>query len=112
MILQILIFILVKLPKKVMRKAKQYAKRFRPRKKIAEISVYDGEDSFTIKDLWPLEGVDEFGCCIDEIENVMEEFSRRGLFAFGSFWGGELASSSSSTTCPSCLKDEDLASEA
>lgn len=27
--------------------------------------------------------------CMEEVEKVLEEFSRKGEFAFGSFWGRE-----------------------
>lgn len=34
-------------------------------------------------------------CCMEEIEKVLEEFSEKGEFAFGSFWGREKSGNSS-----------------
>lgn len=45
-------------------------------------------------------------CSMSEIERVFDDFSRRGEFAFGSFWGGEEVSSSRSFS--SCFKDDEL----
>lgn len=30
-----------------------------------------------------------WGCCMEEVEKVLEELSLKGEFAFGSFWGRE-----------------------
>lgn len=114
MILQILIFILLKLPHKLLKKTKEYAKKFRARKKGTKIMQIEmtryGEDScrslgrIDIKDFCLVESL-QFGCCMDEIESVLDDFSSRGEFAFGSFWGGEV---SSSRSFRSCLKEEEL----
>ncbi|KAI3467164.1 hypothetical protein Pfo_023827 [Paulownia fortunei] len=116
MILQILIFILLKLPHKLLKKTKEYAKKFRARKKgtkIVQIEMTRYEDDsfrslgnsfrIDIKDFCLVESL-QFGCCMDEIESVLEDFSSRGEFAFGSFWGGE---ASSSRSFRSCLKEEE-----
>ncbi|KAK4430154.1 hypothetical protein Salat_1316100 [Sesamum alatum] len=117
MILQILILILLKLPHKLVRKTKEYVKKLRARKRRTtvmqiELTRYD-EDSFgslsnsfrfDIQDSCLVESL-EFGCCMNEIESVLEDFSSRGEFAFGSFWGGEVSSARS--LC-SCLKEEEL----
>lgn len=36
-----------------------------------------------------------FSSCMQEVERVLEEFSQRGEFAFGSFWGRDNSRSSS-----------------
>lgn len=108
MILQILIFILLKVPRKMFKKTKEYAKRFRARKKGAnvEMAMY-GEDSFrSLGNSFRIE-VEDF--CVgfegmDEIEGVFDDFSSRGEFAFGSFWGG--GNMSSSRSFHSCLKED------
>ncbi|XP_022881899.1 uncharacterized protein LOC111398954 [Olea europaea var. sylvestris] len=111
MILQILVFVLLKLPCKLVKKTKEYTKRFRNQKrreKIVQIEIRRyGEDSFrshgnsfriqTDKSLG-------FNCCMDEIDHVLEDFSNRGEFAFGSFWGGEISRRFST----SCLNEEEL----
>ncbi|PIN25929.1 hypothetical protein CDL12_01343 [Handroanthus impetiginosus] len=111
MILQILIFILLKLPHKLLKKTKEYAKKFKARKrgtKIVQIELTRyNEDSFRslgnsfrieINDFLLDESL-HFGCCMDEIESVLEEFSDRGEFAFGSFWGGEVSLSRRFNSC-------------
>lgn len=40
-----------------------------------------------------------FGCCMDEVEKVLEEFSLRGEFAFGSFWNGEIPARFPPSSC-------------
>ncbi|KAL8518343.1 hypothetical protein ACS0TY_009642 [Phlomoides rotata] len=113
MILQILVFILLKVPRKMFKKTKElYAKKFRARKKAARIEMGRyGEDSFgslgdsfkiDVKDFCVVESL-RFGCCMDEIEGIFNDFSSRGEFAFGSFWGGGM---SSSRSFRSCLKEE------
>lgn len=41
--------------------------------------------------------------CIEEVEQVLEEFSKNGEFLFGSFWGQERVQNSSSMS--SCNND-------
>lgn len=109
MILQILIFILLKLPHKLLRKTKQYAKRFRARKRGTKTKQI--EMPKTAEDIFSSVGMDDFclvesfpfGACMSEIESVLDDFSRRG--EFGSFWGAEV---SSSTSFRSCFKDDQL----
>ncbi|KAL8035271.1 hypothetical protein ABFX02_12G086500 [Erythranthe guttata] len=120
MILQIIIFILVKLPNKLLKKTREYAKRFRSQRRkrrrtkkiITQIEIttkkrYD-EDSLSASfgNSFRVESF-RFGSscdCMHEIENVLEDFSSRGEFAFGSFWGGE--ASRSFRSC--CLNEEVL----
>ncbi|KAG8366531.1 hypothetical protein BUALT_Bualt17G0089600 [Buddleja alternifolia] len=115
MILQIFIFILIKIPHKLLRKTKEYAKKFRARKKGTkimqiEMSRYD-EDSLRssthgnslrieIEDFF-VEKSFRFENCMDEIEGVLEEFSSKGEFAFGSFWGA-------SRSFRSCMNEKEL----
>ncbi|XP_075522244.1 uncharacterized protein LOC142555308 [Primulina tabacum] len=117
MILQILIFLLLKLPQKLLRKAKQYARKLRTRKrgtKITHIEVvgYDedslrnqGNSSFRIEveGLSP-DGTLRLGCSTDEIERVLVDLSNKGEFCFGSFWGRDQGSRSLSW----CLRQEEI----
>lgn len=96
----------------MLKKTKEYAKKFRGQKKAAkiEMAVY-GEDSFRslgnsfkidVEEFCVVESL-RFGCCMDEIEGVFDDFSSRGEFGFGSFWGGGV---SSSRSFRSCIKEE------
>ncbi|XP_042051318.1 uncharacterized protein LOC121796560 [Salvia splendens] len=109
MMLQILIFILLKLPYKLMRKTKKYAKKLRACKrgtKIMQIEMpRNREESFTSHGgSIRIESI-RFGCCMSEIERVLDDLSSRGEFAFGSFWGGEVASD---TNFPSCFNNDQI----
>ncbi|KAL0424813.1 UNVERIFIED_CONTAM: hypothetical protein Sradi_1016100 [Sesamum radiatum] len=103
MILQILILVLLKLPHKLLRKTKEYVKKLRARNRRTtmmqiELTRYEEDSSrslnnsfrFNIQDSCLVESL-EFGCCMNEIESVLEDVSSRGEFAFGSFWGGEVS---------------------
>lgn len=110
MMLQILIFILLKLPHKLMKKMKQYAKKLRARRRATKImqikTARNGEDSFPSSHVGSLGAESlEFGCCMSEIERILDDLSSRGEFAFGSFWGGGVASD---TSFPSCLNHDQL----
>lgn len=116
LILQIFIFVLLKLPYKLIRKTRDYAKkRLRQRKKHdkntdREIDQYEddhgfvgmhSEESFRIEvDSFFRDG-DHHGCgsCMEEVEKVLEELSQKGEFAFGSFWGRKGSGGSS----PNCV---------
>ncbi|XP_041014200.1 uncharacterized protein LOC121257305 [Juglans microcarpa x Juglans regia] len=114
LILQILIFVLLKLPYKLIRKTRDYAKkRLRQRKKDddkiteREIDQYYDDDSFVgmhgesfriqVDGLFR-DGDHGCGSCMEEVEKVLEEMSQKGEFAFGSFWGRK-GSSGSLSTC-------------
>ncbi|XP_031122273.1 uncharacterized protein LOC116025249 [Ipomoea triloba] len=107
LILQLIIFILLRLPSRMIRKTKRYVKRrLRSRKraeKVVQIEVCGygdgssrrcggsparvlqvGDDGFPFSDC-------SFGCCMDEVDRVLEEFSQKGEFGFGSFWGGDVS---------------------
>lgn len=108
LILQSIIFILLELPRKVIQKTRAYAKKklwHRKKEKMLESVRGRFQDSF---DKF-LEGsieiqVDDFhgghDCesCIEEVEEVLEGFSQKGGFAFGSFWGRV-----GSGTSPACI---------
>ncbi|KAL3510903.1 hypothetical protein ACH5RR_030304 [Cinchona calisaya] len=116
LILQVLVFILLKLPYRLFRKTKKYVKKLRKGKKGDKIlhtrrERYDDkswrihESSFRVK----MEGfstneLHEFGCCMDEVEKVLEEFCLRGDFGFGRFWDGEVLLGS----FPTCLGNQEL----
>ncbi|GFQ01733.1 hypothetical protein PHJA_002317200 [Phtheirospermum japonicum] len=94
----------------------KYAKKIRPargkRTKIEMTARYD-QDSFRsvgksfridVDDFCLVESNSRLGCCcMDEIERVLGDFSGRGEFAFGSFWGAEVSSSRSFRSC--CKED-------
>ncbi|KAM7276856.1 hypothetical protein ACFE04_018722 [Oxalis oulophora] len=106
LILQILVFVLITLPLKLVRKGIKYVKAsFRKEDRIfltgsrfEELESYgvgcvsvEMEECFT----------ERSGLCMHEVEEVLEELSRKGEFVFGSFWGRErsmIGSSCSSST--------------
>lgn len=101
LVLQIVVFILLKLPYRLLRKTKRYVKKkLRNQKKegntiARELSRYsiDGviksdSGSFRIR----FEGISCEDCCfscMERIENALEDMSGKGEFAFGSFWRGQ-----------------------
>ncbi|PPS09574.1 hypothetical protein GOBAR_AA11066 [Gossypium barbadense] len=84
LILQFIIFVFLKFPAKLVKKTKQYAKKKLIGQRRKEGKMKDGL----------------FQDEVQEAEKVLEELSRRGEFAFGSFWGRSLHSGTSSS--PSC----------
>ncbi|GAB4828944.1 hypothetical protein Ancab_018604 [Ancistrocladus abbreviatus] len=92
LILQIVVFILLKLPRKIARKIREYAEKlgYMRRGKVGIMGsgeCRDDDDEF-ISVRIEIEGFCEGkGQCIDEVEKVLEELSMKGEFAFGSFWG-------------------------
>ncbi|XP_009356509.1 uncharacterized protein LOC103947329 [Pyrus x bretschneideri] len=104
LILQITIFILYKLPCKLIRKTREYTMKKLQQRRRKEIIVLD-----TCKDVdfasvvgesmrSSMEAGGGHSCrrCMEEVEEVLQEFSQRGEFGFGSFWGrGELGCSPS-----------------
>ncbi|KAK9277635.1 hypothetical protein L1049_007181 [Liquidambar formosana] len=103
LILQVVVFILLKLPYKLIRKTKEYAKKkLRHRKreeKMIEtverrfkdefLGIHGGSVRFKV-DGSPI-NMEGHGCgkCMEEAEKVLEELCQQGEFAFGSFWGRE-----------------------
>ncbi|CAL5396494.1 unnamed protein product [Camellia sinensis] len=86
LILQIVVFILLKLPYKLVQKTKQYAKKKLGHRKREKTMIDDDRD-----DDRKGFGIDDechgYECCMEEVEKVLEELSQKGEFAFGSFWG-------------------------
>ena len=112
LILQIIVFILLKLPCKLIHKTREYAKKkLQQRKKNEKIIEREiigqykdgfvemhGEGSFRIQvDRLSIDGEHGCGTCLEEVEKVLEELSQKGEFAFGSFWGRN--GSGSLSTC-------------
>ncbi|KAE8023040.1 hypothetical protein FH972_008792 [Carpinus fangiana] len=112
LIVQIVIFVFLKLPSKLIRKTREYArKKLRQRKEVVlvggritggrEMGKYnDGfVGSFGIQvEKLAMDG-GHHGCggsCMEEVEKVLEELSQKGEFAFGSFWGRKGSGSFSS----------------
>ncbi|KAF5745316.1 hypothetical protein HS088_TW07G00900 [Tripterygium wilfordii] len=120
LILQMVIFFLLKLPYKLIRKTKDYAKkrlwhRDNENKNIELTRVSQFQDEFL-----EIHGgsmriqADEIGshccgCCIEEVERVLYELSQKGEFSFGSFWGREGSGSCSSSNVVS-TKQFDISS--
>ncbi|CAH1431264.1 unnamed protein product [Lactuca virosa] len=93
LILQMLMFLLFKLPSKVFRKAKEYVKRkFGIRRKVARcVAAFVGRQQ-----PWPPHRDaaecfrwEELNGCMEEVEVALEEMCRKGEFGFGSFWRGD-----------------------
>ncbi|KAF7827885.1 hypothetical protein G2W53_019049 [Senna tora] len=100
MILQILVFALLKLPSKLIKKSRDFAKRkLNRRRRRSEIESYieeivriEEECRFRVEAERERGFVEEDageGDCMEEVERAMMEFYRKGEFAFGSFWGRE-----------------------
>ena len=91
LILQLVIFMFIQLPCRVAKKTKEFAKRKLNRKKKqknGEIRVakqFQGIDYG--EDFMKLIELHDWSSCNQEIDRVLEEFSLRGEFGFGSFWG-------------------------
>ncbi|MFS8017750.1 hypothetical protein Hanom_Chr15g01384071 [Helianthus anomalus] len=104
LLLQLLVFLLLKLPIKLVEKTKHYVKRKLRNK------MQDGEKVTRMKVARCAEEVvgcrkprnliwvqarangfrlDGFDGCMDEVEEVLEELSTKGEFGFGSFWSGD-----------------------
>lgn len=94
LILQILLFVLIKLPRKVFRRIKAYVKmKFGKHRKEALArcaAVLMGQQRGRSPSTASMESfrLDELDGCIEEVENVLEEMSQMGEFGFGSFWRG------------------------
>lgn len=100
LVLQIVVFILLKLPYTLIRKAKQYVKKIRNSKKEAntitrQLSGFSIDEvlrshsgSFRIK-FESFLSEECCGNCMDEIEKALEDMSGNSEFAFGSFWKGD-----------------------
>lgn len=109
LILQIIILLLLKLPCKLIRKTKEYAKKKLGRGKKEEKMIkmerlkVKGEiqdeavklHTSTSMSIELIQGLGMGGgedhgfqcCCIEEAEKMLEEHTQKGEFGFGSFWG-------------------------
>ncbi|KAL3501614.1 hypothetical protein ACH5RR_036063 [Cinchona calisaya] len=114
LMLQVVVFILLKLPYKLFRKTKKYAKKLKNRKGKEKINVHRrrigrNDDDNNQRIHVELEGFssndcNRIGCCMDEVEKGLEEFFLRGEFGFGRFLHGEVSLGS----FPSCLGSQQL----
>nr|XP_043638556.1 uncharacterized protein LOC122609667 [Erigeron canadensis] len=104
LMLQVLVFVLLKLPSKLIKKTAQYMKRklgikIRDGRKMVRMKVarcaeevigcQKPRESFRVRargESFRLEGFDG---CMEEVEDVLEELSTKGEFGFGSFWRGD-----------------------
>ncbi|KAK3020780.1 hypothetical protein RJ639_045852 [Escallonia herrerae] len=106
--LQILVFISLKLPYKIVRRTKKYVKKKLGKRnregkiiqsdarRVVNEGIRSHRGSFRIQlDGSSVNECDGFACCMEEAEKVLEELSEKGEFQFGSFWGGE-----DSESCP------------
>ncbi|KAK6788601.1 hypothetical protein RDI58_012399 [Solanum bulbocastanum] len=93
LILQIIILFLLNLPYKLLKKTKECIKKLRYRRRnkktIMEMEINRHEDEILKDHGGSLRAQLESLCCMEEVEKVLEEFSQKGEFAFGSFWGGD-----------------------
>ncbi|KAH7516618.1 uncharacterized protein LOC107429568 [Ziziphus jujuba] len=102
LILQILVLVFLQLPYKMVRKTKNYTKkklhRHRGRKKQEKTMSENNKEMDGLENEFVagviggsmrrrIEGEEHCGCCMEEVEKVLEELSLKGEFAFGSFWG-------------------------
>ncbi|XP_048319002.2 uncharacterized protein LOC125418735 [Ziziphus jujuba] len=103
LILQILVLVFLQFPYKLIRKTKNYTMkklhrhqgRKKQEKNISENNKkMDGFKSEFVGGVIGgsirkrIEGEEHYcGCCMEEVEKVLEELSLKGEFAFGSFWG-------------------------
>ncbi|RYR27420.1 hypothetical protein Ahy_B01g051455 isoform A [Arachis hypogaea] len=97
LMLQILVYVLLKLPSKLVRKTRRYVKKkFCGNKrdddvlvKIHDQSIRFREEIVTIALRNGTSGRNgnNNGSCMDEVEKVMEKLYENGELAFGSFWG-------------------------
>ncbi|XP_038874336.1 uncharacterized protein LOC120067034 [Benincasa hispida] len=93
--LQIVLLLLLKLPWKLVRKTREFAKR-RLRMREKEEKMVGKEKGSDYRD--KLKGISNGRCmrseenglglsCMEEIEKVMQDLHEKGEFGFGSFWG-------------------------
>lgn len=103
LILQIVVFLIVKLPHKLVKRTRRYAKKLAARRRarskqlthtVEMAKKYEQDDSFRslgnsfridVKDMFLIESPQLRS--INEVENVLTELYSRGDFGFGSFWG-------------------------
>ncbi|KAK1423176.1 hypothetical protein QVD17_18471 [Tagetes erecta] len=119
LLLQLLVFMLLKLPIKLIKKTQHYVKRklmnkMRDGGKMARMKVarcaeevvgcHKPRDSMRVEarsTSFRLDG------CMEEVEEVLEELSIKGEFGFGSFWRGD---DGVDAYFPGCIKNQELGS--
>ncbi|XP_060214935.1 uncharacterized protein LOC132641862 [Lycium barbarum] len=109
LILQIIILFLLNLPCKMLQKTKAYIKKLKNRrrsKKTMKMEIKGHEDGILKEHEVPLRIQLESLCCMEEVENVLEEFSQKGEFAFGSFWGGDEEVVSETERITTCIRKQ------
>lgn len=96
LILRIVVFVVLEIPHKLIQKARKKMRRNKKgERRIEKINVTEkvckhNNDQFA-KNVFDLlhsgnEDDDQMGCCVEEVERVMEQLCERGAFGFGSFW--------------------------
>ncbi|KAL9663870.1 hypothetical protein QQ045_019263 [Rhodiola kirilowii] len=111
LILQLLIFLLLKLPWKIICKTRDFAKR-RLRKTGRSLgnSVAQIVENHVLVKLYSLSSREgsshgsfrrrrSGGACLEEVDKVLEELSQQGQFGFGSFWGQSSPDQMQSSPC-------------
>uniref|UniRef100_A0A7N0UL19 Uncharacterized protein n=1 Tax=Kalanchoe fedtschenkoi TaxID=63787 RepID=A0A7N0UL19_KALFE len=98
LVLQLLVFLLLKLPYKLFRKARDFAKR-RVRAAGGNVGkslarIVENRVMVRLDSLSSREGSRRSRsrsrrgkACMEEVEKALEELTRQGEFGFGSFWG-------------------------
>ncbi|XP_076928201.1 uncharacterized protein LOC143592074 [Bidens hawaiensis] len=98
LLLQLLAFVLLKLPSKLVKKTKLYIKRkfgnkMRDGGKMMRVKVEEVVGCQKPRDSMRARtesvGLDGFGGCLEEAAEVLEGLSTKGEFGFGSFWKGD-----------------------
>ncbi|KAK4376518.1 hypothetical protein RND71_002814 [Anisodus tanguticus] len=91
LVLQIIILFLLNLPCKLLKKTKECIKKLKDRRRNKKLMKIEKrhEDEILKDHGGSLRVQLESLCCMEEVEKVLEEFSQKGEFAFGSFWGGD-----------------------
>ncbi|XP_050224766.1 uncharacterized protein LOC126674364 [Mercurialis annua] len=95
LVLKVIVFLFLNLPCKLVKKSIKFAKeKFRKKASNTGIELAtkggNGDEHFETCDgsfRIIIEEFDDCGKCMGDIEGVLEELSKKGEFAFGSFWG-------------------------
>ncbi|XP_026397817.1 uncharacterized protein LOC113293376 [Papaver somniferum] len=94
LILQFIVFVLLRLPKKLVKKSRRLVrkrcKKKNKKKNEKKIMVIENDRFSEEKDGIPRIASNSYNDCgwvMQEVEKVLTEFSQQGEFAFGSFWG-------------------------
>ncbi|KAI3423476.1 uncharacterized protein J3R85_010972 [Psidium guajava] len=103
LILQIVVFVLLKTPRRLFQKTKQFAKKrlrhSRRKRKGLKMTRHLREGRVVEGPGCSIDESGRGGRCMEEVEKVLEEMSQKGVFGFGSFWGRENGGSFSGCVC-------------